>query len=48
MKHIFVIFAALVFVTVANGRTISADVVVVNANIHTMNAQMPTARSMAY
>ncbi|MBX3244895.1 MAG: amidohydrolase [Acidobacteria bacterium] len=24
-----------------------ADVVVVNANIHTMNAQMPTARSMA-
>ncbi|MBX3288530.1 MAG: amidohydrolase [Acidobacteria bacterium] len=47
MKNIFVIFAALAFVTVANGWTISADVVVVNANIHTMNTKQPMARSMA-
>ncbi len=51
MKKIAAIFTAILFSTFASvvsyGQTVAADLVIINANVHTMDSKLPTARSIA-
>ena len=51
MKKIAAIFTAILLTTIAPrfaaAQDLTADLVIINANIHTMDAKRPTARSIA-
>ena len=51
MKKIAAIFTAVLFTAcsglIVEGQTLAADLVVVNANVHTIDSKRPTARSIA-
>lgn len=47
MKILFLIVALATSLTIANGQSVTADLVVTNANIHTMNGSQKTASSIA-